>query len=69
MAVKGSINTIRFREEYKQNLENPANMVDDTTRHAFNFLKFIFLHELNNLQLILLKAISIRIFSKRRGFL
>lgn len=56
MAVKGSINAIRFREKYMQNLENSVNMVNDTTRHAFNFSKFIFLRELNNLQLILLKA-------------
>lgn len=44
MAIKGSINTTRFQEAYRQTLENFISMVNDTARHAFNFLKFVFLH-------------------------
>jgi hypothetical protein len=44
MTIKGSINTTRFQEEYRQTLENFISMVSDTARHAFNFLKFTFLH-------------------------
>jgi hypothetical protein len=62
---EGSINTVRFREEYRQNLENFINMINDTTRHASSFLKFLFLRELNNPQYNFTLTITIRIFFTR----
>ncbi|KAI9314808.1 hypothetical protein BX666DRAFT_1836812, partial [Dichotomocladium elegans] len=50
LSVKCSIQSIGWREEYRERLLEVVDIANATTVHAFSFSKYIFLNELQTNQ-------------------